>query len=77
MASFFAVMVRASPLINLLFAGLFDLIISCITQMSLLDRVVQLVMRPTCDRLIAGLIPTLCGALGVWPETSVSNSLVC
>ena len=34
------------------------------------------VTRPTCDRLIAGSIPTLCGALAVWPETSVSNSLV-
>jgi hypothetical protein len=38
-------------------------------------RVVQLVTRPLCDRVIADPIPTLCGALVVWPETSVSNSL--
>ena len=53
-----------------------------------MDRysVVQLVTRPTRDRLIAGSNPTpgnrclvtlaMCGALMVWPETSVSNSLV-
>ena len=50
------------------------------------DRVLQLVTRPTRDRLIAGSNPTpgdrcllilaMCGALVVWPETSVSNSLV-
>jgi hypothetical protein len=40
------------------------------------DHVVQLVKRPTSDRLIAGSIPTtgnrslaMCGAPAIWPET--------
>jgi hypothetical protein len=47
-----------------------------ITLATCRDRVVQLVTRPTCDRLIADSIPTIRGALVVWPEISVSNSLV-
>jgi hypothetical protein len=31
-------------------------------------RVVQLVTRPACDCLMVGSIPTMCGALVVWPE---------
>ena len=30
----------------------------------------------TFQMLIAGSVPTMCGACVVWPETSVSNSLV-
>ena len=51
-------------------------VISIIENIIYSDCVVQLETRPTRDRVIAGSIPTPGSALVVWPETSVSNSLV-